>query len=460
MLGKKFFVNHLFLRVLIISAFAWCLPFFICFSETKSISFEEGERVIIFAPHPDDEIIGCAGIIQECLSKKIDVYVVFLTNGDHNQFAFKAYTRRIILNPSDYIKMGQVRKKESTSAAKILGLPLENLIFLGYPDAGTLPIWTKYWNSKQPFENFLTRTRYVPYPDDVSFGNAYLPENIQADLTKILLKIMPSKIFVSHPADLNPDHRALFNFVQLSLLDCRGKINPEVYCYLVHAKNFPKPKGLFPQQTIKIPSEIEKYGTCVNFFLTETQEKNKLVALDCFKSQLIGRKNWTFSFLRKNEVFQIIHPVLFVRNNSSEISIDAQSQEEISEEESLKHTKLYNLRLTYDQQDLVFQFLYDKKVIEKEFGVKIYVYGWKEKIPFSLMPKIAVDIKMDGTFTVYKNEKNISVKDISIKKTQNTFTFKIPYSLLDEPDFIFVGGESKLGLLTLDYFPWKVIDIE
>jgi len=56
----------------------------VALSNNGDLSIHEGEKIVVFAPHPDDEVIGCAGIIQECLAKNGEVYIVFLTNGDHN----------------------------------------------------------------------------------------------------------------------------------------------------------------------------------------------------------------------------------------------------------------------------------------------------------------------------------------------------------------------------------------
>ncbi len=47
-------------------------------------SFKKNERILILAPHPDDESIACAGIIQKALGAGAQVRIVYLTNGDHN----------------------------------------------------------------------------------------------------------------------------------------------------------------------------------------------------------------------------------------------------------------------------------------------------------------------------------------------------------------------------------------
>ena len=57
---------------------------FSLWGENENLKIKENERIIIFAPHPDDEILGCAGLIQKVLKKKGKVWIVYLTNGDHN----------------------------------------------------------------------------------------------------------------------------------------------------------------------------------------------------------------------------------------------------------------------------------------------------------------------------------------------------------------------------------------
>ena len=108
------------------------------------------DRILILAPHPDDEVLGCAGIIQKALSLKIPVRVVFLTNGDSNQWSFLVYRKFPVVIPRAVMKMGMLRCEEAISAAKVLGLSQEQLTFLGYPDFGTLSIWYGCWHDHSP----------------------------------------------------------------------------------------------------------------------------------------------------------------------------------------------------------------------------------------------------------------------------------------------------------------------
>lgn len=135
--------------------------------------FKKGERVLILAPHPDDEVIGCAGVIQQALKAGAKVKIIYLTNGDHNELAFIVYEKRITIRQGEFVHMGQVRQKEAIKAMKFLGLSENDLVFLGYLDFGTFTIFSQYWQSKKPFRDLLTRISSVPYKDNPSYGAPY-----------------------------------------------------------------------------------------------------------------------------------------------------------------------------------------------------------------------------------------------------------------------------------------------
>lgn len=78
---------------------------------------------IVFAPHPDDETLGCGGTIIRKKAAGADVKVVFLTNGSRSHAA---------LMPED--KLSQIRQTEALQAGRALGLGAEDITFLGFDD--------------------------------------------------------------------------------------------------------------------------------------------------------------------------------------------------------------------------------------------------------------------------------------------------------------------------------------
>ncbi len=85
------------------------------------------EKTLILAPHPDDEVIGVAGLIQHLLSKGKRVEVVIMTGGG------KSHSGCCKIEEQELIK---ARRDLSRKAAEILGLPQNDLHFLDYPDGG------------------------------------------------------------------------------------------------------------------------------------------------------------------------------------------------------------------------------------------------------------------------------------------------------------------------------------
>lgn len=75
-----------------------------------------GDSVLVIAPHPDDETIGCGGTIRKLLSSLINIDIVLLTYGGGKK--------------SNIV---DIRKKEFLKAISILGNI--NAIFLGYEDS-------------------------------------------------------------------------------------------------------------------------------------------------------------------------------------------------------------------------------------------------------------------------------------------------------------------------------------
>ena len=79
----------------------------------------KGQRLLVIAPHPDDDVIGCAGLIQKVKEKGGKVYVLFLTVGDTNDFSKKGIS-----------KIAQ-RKKEIEKVASFLKYDKYDIALVG-----------------------------------------------------------------------------------------------------------------------------------------------------------------------------------------------------------------------------------------------------------------------------------------------------------------------------------------
>lgn len=82
---------------------------------------------LVLAPHPDDESIGCGGLIAECVARGRPVQVAILSDGGASHPNSASFPRP---------RLAVLRQEETRAAVVELGLdPSRHLEFLGLPDA-------------------------------------------------------------------------------------------------------------------------------------------------------------------------------------------------------------------------------------------------------------------------------------------------------------------------------------
>lgn len=430
--------------------------------------FKKGERVLILAPHPDDEAIACAGVIQRALKSGAQVRVVFLTNGDHNEFAFIVYEKRLTIRQGEFIHLGEVRRQESIRAMKFLGVAEKELIFLGYPDFGTFEIFAKYWNCARPFRDLLTRISSVPYKENPSYGAQYCGENILKDLTRQIEAYRPDKIFVSHPADVNVDHKTLYLFLQIALSDLKDKIPaPKVYPYLVHCVGWPKPRHYHPELPLLPPEKFA--GSQLNwqrYDLTPEELARKHHSIFFYRSQTNSSAFYLLAFARRNELFSDF-PELFLKPQ-----LPAPGQEIVYSDPSEMFEEIERLvepqaneeiedkgKVSYAVEGENFIVRLDKpKKLSSRFGVLLYIFGYKHNIPFAQMPKIRI-ITMGRRIKVFDAKSRIIDHRVTVDFGSKALIVKIPLKLLASPDYLLVALKAYHGHLPIDAASFRKVVI-
>jgi LmbE family N-acetylglucosaminyl deacetylase len=196
--------------------------------------------ILVIAPHPDDEAIGCTAVMLQALERKQRVGVVLVTNGD----AFAGVTVVVRkpkdqLIPADFLKLAAVRQQHTVGAMGRLGVRLADLMFLGYPDGGLEKIY--HLEGDSPFQQKFTEkkeTYGVVVGDYHSLIHGrpapYTRASVLGDLSEIIRTRQPKEIFVTNEADSHPDHRATFWFVRdaARAAGYRGSL----FTYMVHGK--------------------------------------------------------------------------------------------------------------------------------------------------------------------------------------------------------------------------------
>lgn len=230
--------------------------------------------ILIFAPHPDDEALGCAGLIYKAIQKKKKVKVVVVANGESSIdgtewfYGHKPTTE-------DFINIGYVRQKESISAMKVLGLKSEDVIFLGYPNDGLMEIISSDVYSKDnPYRSEFTNFDRVSYENSYSMGATFCKESFFGDIKGILDENNPKYVYVTHPQDNHFDHKACGQFVQTIVKSWDRSIH--VLNYMIASSKIPSPRRRF---VYKCTGQLKEK------FLNDATRKIKERCINEYKSQ-------------------------------------------------------------------------------------------------------------------------------------------------------------------------------
>lgn len=92
--------------------------------ESASIETWKGKTVLFFTPHPDDETFQCGGIIKILTDNGNNVQIVVFTNDDKGSLDLEMTSERL----------ARIRRAEEEKACEILGVPKDNITWLGYED--------------------------------------------------------------------------------------------------------------------------------------------------------------------------------------------------------------------------------------------------------------------------------------------------------------------------------------
>lgn len=270
-------------------------------------SFNEppaGQKILIIAPHCDDETLGCGEFISRMIKKGSEVKLVLMTNGDGFTDAINVQYRKLFLRQSDYIKFGYLRQTETIKAMKSVGLKESDITFLGYPDGGLYYMWNyEHWNI--PYARKASKINKNPYSNSFRKDGYYTGENVEEDLKKIISSYKPDIIVYPHPNDRHPDHYASYCFTKLALSELNMHIKE--YCYLVHRGDWPimfvNHQKLY---LIPPPQLVNSYSTWMSCDLSKDEINEKYKMIKLYKTQMDVMSPKLMAFDRKNEIFASI----------------------------------------------------------------------------------------------------------------------------------------------------------
>jgi LmbE family N-acetylglucosaminyl deacetylase len=428
------------------------------------LSLAAEDRILVLAPHPDDEVLGAGGVIQQAVEMQLPLQIVFLTAGDFNEWSFMLYRRTPSITPTHVRQMGVVRINEAIDAAAVMGVAPEDVIFLGYPDSGTLDILYRHWGEdRPPYRGWLTRSTAVPYEQAFRQGAPYKGEEILQDLKTILRDFRPTKIFVSHPADHHPDHRSLYIYLRVALWDLADEIQATIYPYLVHYPNWPHPTRYEPTAQIAPPTNLGGLNFWWGYTLTEEQVDQKLVALRRHVTQYGSAGRFLSRFVRTNEIWGDYPVIRLLPDTVASLEPDVDPDlppnipEQLTEEEEEVYVEVEEQSVRLVGETLVVTIELSRP-LERGANASLFLFGYHPEHDFVEMPKIQVRMGYQTT-TIYDQNRRITAERGMIQRTSRRLVARIPLAMLGDPDRIIMSGRTYLGRVPLDWAPLRVVEI-
>jgi len=258
------------------------------------------DRVLVVAPHPDDESLCCAGILQRARANGAATAVVWITAGDGFALDAMVIERTLWPREANMRQLGMLRLAEAGAAAAELAVPPAQQYVLGYPDRGVAPLMADYY--QRSYRSTYTGLDAVAYPQALSPNASYTGSNLERDLQRVIEQFAPTLVLAAAPQDRNPDHRASGALAR-RLLERRGQLDRLRY-WIVHAAHWPAPRGYAPQLSMA-PPELAAALHWESLPLTAAEQAHKLAAVRDHRSQLQLTESFMLSFVRANELFAL-----------------------------------------------------------------------------------------------------------------------------------------------------------
>lgn len=181
-------------------------------------------KVLVFAPHPDDEVIGVGGTITKRAKAGDEVYVCVVTKGQEPMFK------------KEFIEKGRTECREADAK-----LGVKETIFLDFPAV-----------------MLETVPRY----------------EFNGRIAEVVQQINPDEVYIPHRGDMQIDHQMVVDAVMVAVRP-RGKNYPKrVYAY-----------ETLSETGWNIPNTVNEFIPTVYEDISDTYDV-KLEAMSVFESQL------------------------------------------------------------------------------------------------------------------------------------------------------------------------------
>lgn len=419
-----------------------------------------GSRVLIIAPHCDDETLGPGELISRMVKKGVNFKIVLMTNGDGFTDAIDITYREIHPTGRDSVRFGYLRQGETKDAMGHIGIPGDDIIFLGYPDGGLYSMWSQYhWST--PYQSPHTLYSKSPYENSYTPGAAYTGESVVRDLKSIISSYKPQYIFFPHPNDRHPDHLASSCFTKYVLNQLN--LNIRQYVYLVHRGDWPiisKNEGNL--YLVPPPALLNNASYWYGFDLSTAEVNEKKDSINRYKSQVRVMGPRLRAFARKNELFAGYRDgTISTGNTSSNYKNHLLISDPTFDVFFSAVQGGGDLRALYgymDESKNLKLFLEARKNIEEKIHYTMDIIMYDNASEIRRITVTSRDGKISGS--LMENGKSQSINDYAINSSGKVLQITIPSKYTGGVTRIFMGSSTGIYGIRLDNMAWRMYNIK
>ncbi|HEY1768806.1 MAG TPA: PIG-L family deacetylase [Chthoniobacterales bacterium] len=215
-------------------------------------------RVMMFAPHPDDESLAAGIFLQRAVACGARLRIVYATDGERNGWPQRLLERKLRLRERDRFRWGARRRAEAVAALRSLGAGAADAQFLSLPDQGVT---------------------------DLLFGDCELT---MRRLGEIIRRWAPTDLLLPSPCDTHPDHSGLAVLLRIALDH-----------YLPRDAAFTRLNYLVHGSSISFAREAEE------LFQHSFEQTNKRRAIRCHVTQVALSRRRFLSYAERPERFVV-----------------------------------------------------------------------------------------------------------------------------------------------------------
>ena len=217
-------------------------------------------KILVIAPHPDDEVLGCGGTIVKYAKQGHEVYLCIVTEAYLPDWS------------EEFIKQ---RPKEINQAAKLLGI--KKTYLLGFP---------------------TVKLDVIPQKE------------LNQAILAVIREVKPRIVYLPHGGDINKDHRLVFEAGLVALRPSNKTAVKKILCYetLSETAEGRSLKEFLPGIYEDINSEFKKKIEAMKVYKSEIKKFPHARSLAML--EILAKNRGSEAGLKYAEAFMLIREII------------------------------------------------------------------------------------------------------------------------------------------------------